>query len=234
MSLINYLTRIHFADGVLEDALRAEIERLNIRRPLFVTDKGVQDAGVLERALDATQTKPIIFAETPWNPDEGSVARAAALYADENCDGVVAIGGGSPIDLGKAAALRVSHTGPLASYTMVEGGLGRITGDLPPLIASPTTAGTGSEVGRGALITFADGRKLGIISPHLIPTVAICDPTLTLSLPRHLTVGSGMDAVAHCIETYVATAWNPPADAIAIDGLRRASAHLERASANGG
>ena len=101
------------------------------------------------------------------------------------------------------------------------------------MIAIPTTAGTGSEVGRGAVITFNDGRKLGLLSPYLIPNVAICDPTLTLDLPPHLTAGTGMDALTHCIETYIATAYNPPADGIALDGMRRAAANIERAVGRG-
>src|SRR5690606_23925554 len=117
----------------------------------------------------------------------------------------------------------VSHDGPLISYAAVEGGVSRIQNILPPVIAIPTTAGTGSEVGRGALIVFDDGRKLGLISPYLIPKVAICDPTLTLTLPPELTAATGMDAITHCVETYIATAYNPPADGIALDGLRRAA-----------
>jgi alcohol dehydrogenase class IV len=109
----------------------------------------------------------------------------------------------------------------------------RIRDVLPPLIAIPTTAGTGSEVGRGAIIVLEDGRKLGLISPYLIPKAAICDPTLTLGLPPRLTAGTGMDALTHCVETYIATAYNPPADGIAIDGLSRASANIERAVENG-
>ncbi|MEM1401427.1 MAG: iron-containing alcohol dehydrogenase, partial [Pseudomonadota bacterium] len=135
--------------------------------------------------------------------------------------------------LAKAVGLRVSHDGPLAGFAAVEGGVGRIKPVMPPMIAIPTTAGTGSEVGRGAIIVLRDGRKLGFISPYLIPEAAICDPVLTLGLPPRLTAGTGMDALTHCVETYIATADNPTADAIAIDGLRRASAHLEMATEDG-
>ncbi len=158
---------------------------------------------------------------------------ALARYRDGGCDGVVALGGGSSIDLGKAVALLATHAPPLLQYALVEGGGARITAAVAPLIAIPTTAGTGSEVGRGAVIVLGDGRKLGLISPHLLPRAALCDPDLTLGLPPLLTAATGMDAVAHCIETFLAPAVNPPAEAIALDGLARAAAHLERAVADG-
>jgi len=231
MTLINYLTRIHFADGILEDALRAEVEGLGISRPLVVTDQGLVAAGLLDRAmsaLPATMTATI-FAETPSNPTENATRQAADLYHGQDCDGLIGFGGGSPLDLAKAVGILATHDGPLADYAAVEGGIARIKDILPPIIAVPTTAGTGSEVGRGALITLNDGRKLALLSPYLIPKAAICDPTLTLKLPPHLTAGTGMDALTHCIETYIATAYNPPADGIALDGLRRAAGSIERA-----
>jgi alcohol dehydrogenase class IV len=113
---------------------------------------------------------------------------------------------------------------------MIEGGLARITAATAPVIAIPTTAGTGSEVGRGAVLILDDGRKVAVISAHVVPKVAICDPDLTLDLPARLTAATGMDAIAHCIETFMAPAFNPPADGIALDGLWRAWAHIERAT----
>ena len=235
MSLINYLTKIHFADDILEEALRAEVASLGLKRPLIVTDRGVVASGLIDRLLDALNggVEATIFAETPSNPTEAACRMAAARYAAQDCDCLIGFGGGSSIDLAKAAGILISHDGPLSSYAAVEGGTARIRDAIPPIIAIPTTAGTGSEVGRGALIILDDGRKLGLLSSYLIPKVAICDPTLTLTLPPQLTAGTGMDAITHCIETYIATAYNPPADGIALDGLRRGVSNIERAVQKG-
>jgi 4-hydroxybutyrate dehydrogenase len=161
------------------------------------------------------------------------VVEATQLYKQHQCDGVIGLGGGSSIDLGKAVALAATHDGSLKSYAVIEGGIARITAAMAPIIAIPTTAGTGSEVGRGAVIIMEDGRKLTMISPHMIPKVAICDPELTYGLPPVLTAATGMDAIAHCIETFLSAAFNPPAEGIALDGLRRAWIHIERATKNG-
>ena len=235
MALITYLTRIQFEFGALS-LLSQELHQLGIRRPLVVADKGVVAAGLLDRVhgvlsndLDVT-----IFDGTPANPTEAASLDALALYREQKCDGIIAVGGGSPMDLAKAVRLLATHEGPLGQYALIEGGVARIRRDVAPMVAIPTTAGTGSEVGRGAVINLSDGRKLGIISPFLIPDVAICDPELTLELPASLTAGTGMDAIAHCIETYIAPAVNPPADAIALDGLARGWRHLERACRDGG
>ncbi|SLN35437.1 iron-containing alcohol dehydrogenase [Oceanibacterium hippocampi] len=234
MAVISYLTRILFDFGVLAE-LRTELATLGIRKPLLVTDRGVVAAGLAERALQAMGAgiEATVYQDTPANPTEAAVKQATALYREARCDGLVAIGGGSSMDLAKAVAIIATHDGPLRSYAAVEGGMPRITAAVAPLIAIPTTAGTGSEVGRGAVIVFDDGRKLGLLSPHLLPKVALCDPELTLDLPAPITAATGMDAVAHCIETYLSPLVNPPAEAIACDGLGRAIAHIERAVADG-
>ena len=234
MSLISYLTRIHFADDVLEEAINLELSHHKVQRPLIVTDHGVVSAGIIQRLYDALGrgVDHVTFADVPANPDEEACRAATEVFREHDCDGIIAIGGGSPIDLAKAASLMLTHDGPLSSFAAIEGGTARIHQVLP-VIAIPTTAGTGSEVGRGALIVMDDGRKLGILSPFLIPVAAICDPTLTLMLPAGLTAGTGMDALTHCVETYISTAYNPPADGIALDGLRRATANIERAVGQG-
>jgi alcohol dehydrogenase class IV len=234
MTQITYLTRIQFDYGALA-LLPVELNQIQVMRPLIVTDKGVAAAGLVERVratLPADMSVPV-YDGTPENPTEAAVNDALRLFREHGCDGLIGLGGGSPLDLAKAVRLLATHPGPLAQYAMVEGGVPRITDSLAPMIAIPTTAGTGSEVGRGALITLADGRKLGLVSPYLIPDVALCDPELTLGLPRGVTAGTGMDAIAHCIETFCSPIVNPPAEAIALDGLTRASRHIELAFADG-
>lgn len=233
MAHINYITQVQFGFGAL-DLLSQECKRLGIRRPLLITDRGVRAAGIVEKVMASLGVDACagIFDDTPPNPNERAVRAAAAVYRDGRHDGIVAVGGGSSIDLAKGAALCATHTGTLKSYAVIEGGAGRITAATAPVIAIPTTAGTGSEVGRGAILILDDGRKVGVISPHLVPKVAICDPELTMELPAGLTAATGMDAIAHCIETFLSPAFNPPADGIALDGLARGWAHIERAVAS--
>lgn len=233
MALINYLTAIQFEDGAIS-CLADEIAALGIRRPMIVTDAGIRASGLLDRVLDHVPATASVFDETPSNPTERAVVAACVAYAAGECDGLIALGGGSPIDLAKGVRLLATHEGPLEQYAAILGGLPKITAAVVPLIAVPTTAGTGSEVGRAALLTLTDGRKLGFISPHMIPNRAICDPALTHGMPAGLTAATGMDALTHCIETFLSPRDNPPADAIALDGASRAMRHIERAFRDGG
>ena len=232
MAQILYLTRIEIEFGASR-LLPAECERIGIRRPLVVTDAGVRAAGVLDEALAAFDVKPAVFDQTPANPTEAAVRLAVQVLKDAGCDGLIAIGGGSSMDLAKGVAIAATHEGPLKTYATIEGGAGRISPKVLPLIAVPTTAGTGSEVARGAILIVDDGRKLGFHNWELLPKAAICDPALTLKLPPALTAATGMDAIAHCIETFLAPAFNPPADGIALEGLRRGWAAIERATRDG-
>jgi 4-hydroxybutyrate dehydrogenase len=219
---ISYLTDLWFGAGIVRE-LGDIADRFNIRRPLVVSDRGIVSSGLLERLpLQGSA----VFDAVESNPDEASVRRGVEIYREEGCDGVIAVGGGSPIDCAKCIALMVTHPPPLRSYALIEGGLEKITANKPPLIAVPTTAGTGSEVGRGALITFEDGAKLAMISPKLIPQAAVCDPELTVGMPPWLTAATGMDAISHCVETYCSPKFNPVAEAIALDGLGRACRNL--------
>jgi 4-hydroxybutyrate dehydrogenase len=234
MASIHYLSAIQFDFGAVA-TLRTETARLGMRIPFLVTDRGVISSGLFDRIrgfLPNLSTERI-FDATPQNPTESAVEDATALYLRQDCDGVVALGGGSPIDLAKAVALRATHSGSLADFAAVAGGMERITAAVAPLIAVPTTAGPGSEVGRATVIVMKDGRKRAIVSPHLVPRVAICDPELTLTLPPQLTAGTGMDAISHCVETFLSPAMNPPADAIALDGLSRGVSNIERAVSQG-
>ncbi|MGL4442198.1 MAG: iron-containing alcohol dehydrogenase [Alsobacter sp.] len=234
MALINYLTTIRLDYGALA-GLGEDLAAVGISRPLIVADAGVAAAGLLDRVRAAWPggAQAPAFLDTPSNPTEEAVELALALYGEHGCDGLVAVGGGSPMDLAKAVAVLTAHPGPLQTYAAVLGGAPKITAATAPVIAIPTTAGTGSEVGRGAVITFRDGRKLGLLSPHLIPKRAVCDPELTLGLPPMLTAATGMDAMSHCIECFISPVDNPVAAAIAIDGLERATKALPRAVADG-
>ena len=233
MAHIQYITQIQLDFGVLK-TLAAECAKAHIQRPLIVSDPGIRAAGLLQQALDVLQDLPVaVFDQTPSNPTEAAVRAAVAIYREQGCDGLIAVGGGSAIDCAKGVAIAVHHPGPLKTYATIEGGAARITDQVPPLIAVPTTAGTGSEVARGAIVIVDDGRKLGFHSWHLVPKVALLDPELTLGLPPMLTAATGMDAIAHCMETFMAAPFNPPADGIALDGLARGWAHIERVTRNG-
>ncbi|NBX53453.1 MAG: iron-containing alcohol dehydrogenase [Betaproteobacteria bacterium] len=232
MSHIIYLTQIHIAYGVLQQ-LPAECEKAHIRKPLIVTDAGIKAAGLLDMALKALGRAAVVYDQTPSNPTEASVRAATSLFQQQGCDGLIAFGGGSCIDCAKGVAIAAAHPGPLKDYATIEGGSARISERVAPLIAVPTTAGTGSEVARGAIVIVDDGRKLGFHSWHLMPKAALLDPELTLGLPPLLTAATGMDAIAHCMETFMAAPFNPPADGIALDGLARGWTHIERATRNG-
>lgn len=233
MAFIYYVTQIQFDFGAIQ-LLKQECSRVGITRPLVVTDPGVRAAGVLQKALDNLAGMPVtVFDQTPSNPTEAAVRAAAAMYKAQGCDGLIAVGGGSAIDCAKGVAIAATHDGPLTHYATIEGGSVRITDRAAPLIAVPTTSGTGSEVARGAIIIVDDHRKLGFHSWHIVPKGAICDPELTLGLPPKLTAATGMDAIAHCMETFMSAAFNPPADGIALDGLARGWQHIARATQNG-
>ncbi len=233
MAYIQYLTQIHLDAGVVQ-RLREECQRVGIHKPLVISDAGVRAAGVLDLALAALGDMPhAVFDATPSNPTEAAVRAAAAVYRSQSCDGLIAVGGGSSIDLAKGVAIAATHDGPLVGFATIEGGSARIGERVAPLIAVPTTAGTGSEVARGAILIVDDGRKLGFHSWHLVPKAALLDPELSVGLPPGLTAATGMDAIAHCMETFMAPAVNPPADGIALDGLQRGWAHIERATRDG-
>ena len=233
MAFIYYITQVQFDFGAVK-LLKQECERVGITRPLIITDPGVKAAGVLQKALDALPGVAVtVFDQTPSNPTEAAVRAATAMYKSAGCDGLIAVGGGSAIDCAKGVAIAATHEGPLKTYATIEGGAPKITDRCAPLIAVPTTSGTGSEVARGAILILDDHRKLGFHSWHLVPKAAICDPELTLGLPARLTAATGMDAIAHCMETFMSAAFNPPADGIALDGLERGWTHIERATRDG-
>ena len=233
MATLTYLTTTHFDFGSIQN-LNTELGKAGITRVFIATDAGVRAAGLVDKVTDALENDlPIsIFDETPGNPTEAAVTKAFEQYTADGCDGVLAIGGGSAMDLGKAVALLAGSGGPLAQYDPLAGG-GQLVKAVAPILAVPTTAGTGSEVSVGFVIIMDDGRKLTFASPLFIPRAAICDPELTLGLPDTMTAATGMDAITHCIEAFLTPGINPPADGVALDGLWRGWRHLPEAVKNG-
>ncbi len=233
MATLTYLTTTHFDYGAVQKVPSA-LRRAGISRPFIATDVGVRTAGLVQ-AVTGTLDKDMpvsLFDGTPGNPTEAAVLKAFDQFTSDGCDGVLAIGGGSSMDLGKAVALLSGSGGPLAQYDPLQGG-GKLIKSVAPLIAIPTTAGTGSEVSVGFVIIMSDGRKVTFASPHFVPRAAICDPELTLGLPKALTAATGMDAITHCIEAFLTPTINPPADGVALDGLWRGWHALPIAVENG-
>ncbi|KAF0184472.1 MAG: iron-containing alcohol dehydrogenase [Hyphomonadaceae bacterium] len=234
MPVMTFLTTCHFDFGALKQ-VGPSLKANKVARPFVVTDPGLKAAGLLDRAVEALGVEPAgIYAATPSNPTETAAREAAAQYKAAGADGIVALGGGSSMDMGKAVGLMATHEGPWEKYGGTQRG-SKLIGKLPPVIAIPTTAGTGSEVSVGFVLILDNGRKETFVSPNLIPTVAICDPELTLGLPAGLTAATGMDAMTHCIEAILSPVNNPPAEAIGYDGVWRGIGQdmLERAVEDG-
>jgi 4-hydroxybutyrate dehydrogenase len=222
---IRYITDIYFAFGALS-ALPQVLKNHNIKNPLVVTDRGLVNIGMTDRLR---LSNVVIYDGVETNPVERMAREAANMYTENNCDGLIALGGGSPIDLAKCAGILIDHKAPLSAYAFIEGGSSAIK-KIPPLVAISTTAGSGSEVGRAALITLDEGKKLAFISDHLLPVATICDPDLMREMPSQLVAATGMDALSHCIECYLSTRTNPVAEAIALDGFERGFRNIVRAS----
>ncbi len=229
-------THIVFGAGALQE-VPAQLAALGAKAPLVVTDPGVVKAGLyakLQTVLAKAGLSHALFAEVHPNPVEEDCLSGLEAYRRGQADSIVALGGGSAMDAGKIIRLLVSHEPPLAQYDDLVGGSKLVVNAMPPLIALPTTAGTGSEVGRSAVVTLTEGhRKAVVFAPPLIPSVAICDPDLTAGLPPGPTAATGMDAFVHCLEAYCALGFHPLADAIALDGIGRAARSLPRAFENG-
>jgi 4-hydroxybutyrate dehydrogenase len=226
------LPRTLFEDGALS-ALADELAMLGVRRPLLVTDRGVVAAGIAAKAVSAygdAESMPI-FEGVTENPLFADVDAGAAFYRQQRCDGVVALGGGSVTDTAKLIALLATNPGSVAHYLGIPN-VRHVA--AAPLIAVPTTAGTGSEASPAAGIhPDAVTAAVGMNSRHLVPMVVILDPTLTHSLPRGLTAATGIDALSHCIEGYLSCKSVPLGDAIALDGVARVARNIRRVVADG-
>jgi alcohol dehydrogenase class IV len=233
----NYPTAIRFGAGriaELPEACRAA----GIVRPLFVTDAGLARLAITEKAMALLREAglaPGFFADVQPNPVEANLDAGIAAFRSGGHDGVVAFGGGSGLDIGKLIAFMAGQSRPVWDFEDIGDWWTRADSDaIAPVVAVPTTAGTGSEVGRaGVLTNEATHSKKIIFHPRMMPKIVICDPELTVGMPPAITAGTGMDALAHCLEAYCAPAYHPMADGIAVEGMRLVFASLPRAVADG-
>jgi len=222
MNQYNFPTIILSGQG----ALKEFVNRLKAKahqRILIVTDETLKMCGVLDKLtslLDEQQVAFSVFAETHPNPVEEDVEKGTAVYKNTHCDSIIAFGGGSPMDAAKAIKIMATNKSPLAQYDDAKGGDRLITETMPRLYAIPTTAGTGSEVGRSAvIISAATGKKAIYFHPDLLPDMAVLEPELTAGLPSHITAATGVDAFVHCLEAWFAPGFHPIADGIAMQGM---------------
>jgi alcohol dehydrogenase class IV len=234
----NFPTSVHFGAGriaELADAVRAA----GMTRPLVVTDPTLAATAMVKNALgllDAAGISTKCFAEIRPNPVEANVGAGVAAFRAGGHDGVVALGGGSALDVGKLVAFMVGQSRPMWDFEDIGDCWKRADAEaIAPVVAVPTTAGTGSEVGRAAVVTDEAIRTKKIIfHPRMLPKIAICDPELTLGMPPALTAGTGMDAFSHCLEAYCVPSYHPLADGIALEGMRLVKENLARAVKDGG
>ncbi|MBM3882246.1 MAG: iron-containing alcohol dehydrogenase [Verrucomicrobia bacterium] len=235
LTSFSFPTQTRFGPGALSE-LPTDLERLKIRRPLVVTDSGLLNTaayGALAAALGAAEKDKQwwLYSGVHPNPIERDVIEPAALFREQSCDGVIAFGGGSPLDAGKAARILVKRPNfKLADFYSEPDWTG-----LPPLVCIPTTAGTGSEVGRSSVITLeTTQRKAVLFHPELLARLVILDPELTVGLPPKLTAATGADALTHCIESYTCPQFHPMCDGIALEGIHLVIDALPRAYRDGG
>ena len=233
----SYPTAIKFGPGRIRE-LPAACAQAGIARPLLVTDRGLASMAITTQALDILEAAGLgraLFAEVDPNPNEGNLAAGLAAYKAGNHDGVVAFGGGSGLDLAKMVAFMAGQTRPVWDFEDIGDWWTRADPKgIAPIVAVPTTAGTGSEVGRASVITNSETHvKKIIFHPKVLPSVVIMDPELTVGMPKWITAGTGMDAFAHCLEAYCSPFYHPMSQGIALEGLRLVNEYLPRAYADG-
>ena len=234
----SYPTAIKFGPGRIKE-LADHCKAVGIKKPLLVTDKALAGLPITAGALDVLEAAGLgraLFSEVDPNPNEKNMTDGIAVYKAGGHDGVICFGGGSALDLGKMIALMAGQAASLSVWDLEDIGDWWTRADaakIAPIIAVPTTAGTGSEVGRAGVLTNSDTHKKKIIfHPKLMPAVTICDPELTVGMPAFITAGTGMDALAHCLEAYCSPFYHPMSQGIALEGMRLVFENLPKAYAN--
>lgn len=229
--------QIVFGEGAIAN-LANHVQTLGGKKPLIVSDTGINSVGILSQAtspLDDANTPYATFIDIEPNPSDTSILDGVKVYKEENCDFVIAVGGGSVMDAAKAIRLLTTHEPPLETYYVDSNGADKIHGDMPPLICVPTTAGTGSEVSQGAIITDTSlqttnrWRKRALITRYNMSNVALLDPALTVKMPPALTAATGMDAITHGIEAYVATKYHPISEGVALQAIKILGSNIRTA-----
>jgi alcohol dehydrogenase class IV len=233
----SYPTAIRFGAGRISEISDACFVS-GIKNPLLITDRGLAEMEITQKTLDLLDEAGLgraIFADVDPNPNEKNAAAGVAAYKAGNHDGVVAFGGGSGLDLGKVVAFLAGQTRPIWDFEDIDDWWTRANSDaIAPIVAVPTTAGTGSEVGRASVITNSITKQKKIIfHPKFLPTVVICDPELTVGMPKFITAGTGLDAFAHCVEAYCSPHYHPMSQGMALEGMRLVKEYLPRAYTDG-
>ncbi len=233
----NYPTPIRFGNGRIAEIADA-CAAAGISKPLLVTDKGLAGMKITGRTLDLMDAAGLgraIFSEVDPNPTDKNAEAGVRVYRDGGFDGVIAFGGGSGLDLAKVIAFMAGQTRPLWDFEDIGDWWTRADADaIAPVVAVPTTAGTGSEVGRASIITnSATDEKKIIFHPKMLPAIVICDPELTVGMPQFITAGTGLDAFAHCVEAYSSPHYHPMSQGIALEGMRLVKEYLPRAYEDG-
>ena len=233
----SYPTSIRFGAGRISEIADACFVA-GIKKPLLVTDRGLAGMEITQKTLNLLDDAGLgraIFADVDPNPNEKNAAAGVAAYKAGNHDGVVAFGGGSGLDLGKVVAFLAGQSRPIWDFEDIDDWWTRANSDvIAPIVAIPTTAGTGSEVGRASVITNSITQQKKIIfHPKFLPTVVICDPELTVGMPKFITAGTGLDAFAHCVEAYCSPHYHPMSQGMALEGMRLVKEYLPRAYSDG-
>ncbi|WP_103761411.1 iron-containing alcohol dehydrogenase [Roseovarius confluentis] len=233
----SYPTNMRFGAGRIAEIGEA-CRAAGMSKPLLVTDRGLKSMDITTKTLDLMEAAGLgrtIFAEVDPNPSDANVEEGLKFYRDGGFDGVIAFGGGSGLDLAKTLAFMAGQTRPVWDFEDIGDWWTRADPDgIHPIVAVPTTAGTGSEVGRASVITnSATHEKKIIFHPKMLPAIVICDPELTVGMPKHITAGTGLDAFAHCVEAYSSPHYHPMSQGIALEGMRLVKDYLPRAYADG-